>query len=278
MYRGQFWSPRCPILIGITGFLKTEKHSEAEGPGVDSRMSPPRPLAAFKLLSAAATRFNSHSVLSVRENLCIVADMTETAAAEAVPQAVPTAQTKAPKKKKPPARSKAAGLKLGEQIDKLVADCRDRRGLSLFAIKKSLAANRVDVDKCRHLIKMCIKRRLVNGLLVQNKGSFKTGKGEAAVKSVKKAKISAAKTSKSKKPTAKKPPTKKSLAKKSTPKKPAVKKVSTKKVVAKKPAAKLTAAKKASPKKAATKTPQKAAKKPVKRQVKAKSKKAASKK
>ncbi|XP_055521278.1 trigger factor-like [Leucoraja erinacea] len=70
---------------------------------------------------------------------------------------------------------------------------------------------------------MCIKR-LVNDVLVQNKGSFKTGKGEAAVKSVKKAKISAAKPSKSKKPTDKKSPTKKSLAKKSNPKKPAAKK------------------------------------------------------
>ncbi|XP_055487312.1 histone H1-like [Leucoraja erinacea] len=261
-------------------------------------MSPPRPLAAFKLLSAAATCFISHSVLSVRESLCIVADMTENAAAEAAPQAVPAAQTKAPKKKQALARSKAAGLKLGEQIDKLVADCRDRKGLSLFAIKKSLAANSVDVDKYGHLIRMCIKRRLVNGLLVQNKGSFKTGKGEAAVKSVKKAKISAGKTSKSKKPTAKKPPTKKSLVKQSTPKKPAAKKPAVKKVGANKPAikkvgakkaavkkvstkkveVKKAAAKKASPRKAAPKIPKKVAKKPVKRQVKAKSKKAAAKK
>ncbi|XP_078284106.1 uncharacterized protein LOC144609499 [Rhinoraja longicauda] len=233
-------------------------------------MTPPRPLAAFKLLCAAATRFISHSVLSVRESLCRVADMTETAAAEADPQAVPAAKTKAPKKKKAAARSKAAGPNLGDRIDKLVADCHDRHGLSLVAIKNGLAADGVDVDKLRQVILRCIKRRVANGFLVQNKGSFKIGKGEAAVKSVKKAKVPAAKTSKSKKPTPKKTTTKNSLAKKST-----TKKTTAKKVVAKKPAAKKTSAKK-SPKKASPKKPKKvavkmAAKKPAKRQAKPKS-------
>ncbi|XP_078283732.1 uncharacterized protein LOC144609187 [Rhinoraja longicauda] len=233
-------------------------------------MSPPRPLAAFKLLSAAATRFISHSVLSVRESLCRVADMTETAAAEAAPQAVPAAKTKAPKKKKEAARSKAAGPNLGGRIDKLVADCHDRHGLSLVAIKKGLGAEGVDLMKSRRLILLCIRKRVANGVLVQNKGSFKTGKGEAAVKPIKKAKVPAAKTSKSKKPTAKKTPIKKSLAK-TTTKKPTVKKSP-----AKKPAAKKTAAKKVSPKKASPITPKKvevkkAAKKAVKRPVKPKS-------
>ncbi|XP_078284138.1 uncharacterized protein LOC144609520 [Rhinoraja longicauda] len=244
-------------------------------------MSPPRPLAAFKLLCAAATRFISYSVLSVRESLCRVADMTETAAAEAAPPAVPAAKTKAPKKKTAAARSKADSPNLGGRIDKLVADCHDRHGLSLFAIKKGLAADGVDVDKLRHVILRCIRKRVANGFLDQNKGSFKTGKGEAAVKSVKKAKVPAAKTSKSKKPTPKKTPIKKSLAKKST-----TKKTTAKKVVAKKPAAKKTAAKKSSPKKTSPKKPKKvavkrAAKKPAKRQTKPKSakpKKAAAKK
>ncbi|XP_032871070.1 histone H1.2-like [Amblyraja radiata] len=105
--------------------------------------------------------------------------MTETAAAEAAPQVVPAAQTKAPKKKKAPARKKAAGPKLSDQIDNIVADCHDRRGMSFYAIKKGLAAKGVDVEKCRHLIKTGIKRKLVNGSLVQIKGvgasgSFKT--------------------------------------------------------------------------------------------------------
>ncbi|XP_078284190.1 uncharacterized protein LOC144609557 [Rhinoraja longicauda] len=242
-------------------------------------MSPPRPLAAFKLLCAAASRFISHSVLSVRESLCRVADMTETAAAEAAPPAVPAAKTKAPKKKAA-ARSKAAGPNLGDRIDKLVADCHDRHGLSLVAIKKGLAADGVDLMKSRRLILLCIRKRVENGVLVQNKGSFKTGKGEAAVKPIKKAKVPAAKTSKSKKPTAKKTPIKKSVAKSTT------KKTTAKKVVAKKPAAKKTAAKKSSPKKASPKKPKKvavkmAAKKPAKRQTKPKSakpKKAATKK
>ncbi|XP_078284102.1 uncharacterized protein LOC144609493 [Rhinoraja longicauda] len=238
-------------------------------------MSPPRPLAAFKLLSVAATRLISHSVLSVRESLCRVADMTETAAAEAAPQAVPAAKTKAPKKKKAAARSKAAGPNLGGRIDKLVADCNDRHGLSLVAIKKGLGAEGVDLMKSRRLILLCIRKRVANGVLVQNKGSFKTGKGEAVVKPIKKAKVPAAKTSKSKKPTAKKTPIKKSLAK-TTTKKPTVKKSPAKKVGAKKPAAKKTAAKKVSPKKASPITPKKvavkkAAKKPIKRPVKPKS-------
>ncbi|XP_032871074.1 histone H1-like [Amblyraja radiata] len=243
-------------------------------------MSPPRPLAAFKLRCAAATRFISHSVLSVGENLCRVTDMTDTAAAEAAPQAVPAAQTKAPKKKKAPARKKAAGPKLGDQIDNIVADCHDRRGMSFYAIKKGLAAKGVDVEKCRHLIKTGIKRKLVNGSLVQIKGvgasgSFKTGQGEGAVKLAKKA-VPAAKTSKNKKSTSRKTPTKKLLAKKSTTKRSS--KSPSKKVVAKKPALKQMAAKKSSPKKAAPKKQKKAvvkkakaAKKPVKGQAKTKS-------
>ncbi|XP_055521029.1 histone H1-like [Leucoraja erinacea] len=239
-------------------------------------MSPPRPLAAFKLRCATASRFISHSILSVRESLCGVTDMTETAAAEAAPQSVLSAQTKAPKKKKAPARKKAAGPKLGDQIDNIVADCHDRRGMSFYAIKKGLAAKGVDVEKCRHLIKTGIKRKLANGSLVQLKGvgasgSFKTGQGEGAVKSEKKA-VPAAKTSKNKKSTSRKTPTKKLLAKKSTTKRSSIKKSLTKKVVAKKPALKQMAAKKSSPKKAAPKKQKKAkaTKKPVKGQAKTK--------
>ncbi|XP_078284062.1 uncharacterized protein LOC144609455 [Rhinoraja longicauda] len=233
-------------------------------------MSPPRPLAAFKWLCAAATRFISHSVLSVRESLCRVADMTETAAAEAAPPAVPAAKSKAPKKKTAAVRSKAAGPNLGGRIDQLVADCHDRQGMSLVAIKKGLAADGVDLMKSRRLILLCIRKRVANGVLVQNKGSFKTGKGEAAVKPIKKAKVPAAKTPKSKKPTAKKTPIKKSLAK-ATTKKPTVKKPPAKKPAAKKTAAKKVSPKKASPKKTQKVAAKKAANKPVKRPAKPKS-------
>ncbi|XP_067832391.1 histone H1.3-like [Heptranchias perlo] len=60
--------------------------------------------------------------------------MTDTAAAETAPPAA--AQTNAPKKKKAVHRPKTAGPKLGEQILKIVADCKDRKGISLAAIKK----------------------------------------------------------------------------------------------------------------------------------------------
>ncbi|XP_067832438.1 histone H1-like [Heptranchias perlo] len=60
--------------------------------------------------------------------------MTDTAAAETAPSAA--AQTNAPKKKKAVHRPKTAGPKLGEQILKIVADCKDRKGISLAAIKK----------------------------------------------------------------------------------------------------------------------------------------------
>uniref|UniRef100_UPI00398F6D67 histone H1-like n=1 Tax=Pristiophorus japonicus TaxID=55135 RepID=UPI00398F6D67 len=70
--------------------------------------------------------------------------MTDTAAAEKAPPTA-AAQTKAP-------RSKPAGPKLGEQILKVLADGSDRKGMSLAAIKKALAAKAVDVEKRGSLI------------------------------------------------------------------------------------------------------------------------------
>ncbi|XP_072102675.1 histone H1-like [Mobula birostris] len=204
--------------------------------------------------------------------------MTETAAAEVAPPATPAAATKAPKKKKAVARTKPAGPKLSEQIDKIVADCRSPRGVSIVAIKKGLAANGVDVEKLKSQIKMVIKRKLESGSLIHTKGagvsgSLKAAKKDSSAKIVKKAKKPAAKTSQTKKPAIKKTAAKKA-AKKSPAKKQSVKKPTAKKAAAKKPAAKKAAQKTKSPKKVAvpkTRAPKKSAKpKPKARSVKAK--------
>ncbi|XP_059810813.1 histone H1-like [Hypanus sabinus] len=191
--------------------------------------------------------------------------MTETASAETAPPAAPAAAKKTPKKKAA-VRSKPTGPSLGEQIDKIVTGCHDRKGMSGAAIMKALADSGVDVAKRRHQVKMSIKRKLESGSLVQAKGSgisgsFKSGKGKTAVKVVKKANKPAAKKSSSKKLGAKKPAAKKAGAKKPATKKAGGKKPAAKKAAAKKPVAKKAAPKPKSPKKAATpKT--KAAKKP----------------
>ncbi|XP_059810931.1 histone H1-like [Hypanus sabinus] len=194
--------------------------------------------------------------------------MTETAPAETAPPAAPAAAKKTPKKKAA-ARSKPTGPSLGEQIDKIVAGCLDRKGMSGVAIMKALADSGVDVAKRRHQVKMSIKRKVESGSLVQAKGSgisgsFKSGKGKTAVKVVKKANKPAAKKSPDKKLGAKKPAAKKAGAKKPATKKAGAKKPAAKKAGAKKPAAKKAAAKKPAAKKAAAKKPaaKKAAPKP----------------
>ncbi|XP_059810941.1 histone H1-like [Hypanus sabinus] len=181
--------------------------------------------------------------------------MTETAPAETAPPAAPAAAKKTPKKKAA-VRSKPTGPSLGEQIDKIVAGCHDRKGMSGAAIMKALADSGVDVAKRRHQVKMSIKRKVESGSLVQAKGSgisgsFKSGKGKTAVKVVKKANKPAAKKSSSKKLGAKKPAAKKAGGKKPAAKKAAAKKPAAKKAAAKKPAAKKAAPKPKSPKKAA---------------------------
>uniref|UniRef100_UPI00398EFBCA histone H1-like n=1 Tax=Pristiophorus japonicus TaxID=55135 RepID=UPI00398EFBCA len=151
-----------------------------------------------------------------------------------------------------------AGPTLGEQILKVVADGSDRKGMSLAAIKKALAAKGVDVEKRGSQIRFSIKRNVTNGFLVQTKGtgasgSFKVAKKENQGKVGRKVKKPAAKKSPAKKPAAKKSPAKKPAAKKSPAKKPAAKKSSTKKPAAKKSPAKKTAAKKSPAKKTSTK-------------------------
>ncbi|XP_067837135.1 histone H1-like, partial [Heptranchias perlo] len=166
--------------------------------------------------------------------------MTDTAAAETAPPAA-DAPLKAPKKKK--AVPRPTGPPLGEQILKIVADCKDRKGISLAAIKKVLAAKGLDVEKHRSQIKLSIKRNVEKGSLVQIKGtgasgSFRVAKKETQAKVGMKVKKQVTKKSPGKKPAAKK-----AAVKKLTAKKPAVKKSTTKKA-AKSPIKKKAVAKK----------------------------------
>ncbi|NXQ79454.1 H110 protein, partial [Nyctibius grandis] len=170
--------------------------------------------------------------------------------AETVPVAAPDvaepAPTKASATKKP---KKTAGPSVTELITKAVSASKERKGLSLAALKKALAAGGYDVEKSNSRIKLGLKSLVSKGTLgtlVQTKGtgasgSFRLSKKPGEVKE--KAPKKRAAAAKPKKPAAKKPA---SAAKK--PKKAAAVKKSPKK--AKKPAA--TAAKKVakSPKKA----------------------------
>uniref|UniRef100_UPI003AAC371B histone H1-like n=1 Tax=Centroberyx gerrardi TaxID=166262 RepID=UPI003AAC371B len=181
--------------------------------------------------------------------------MTEVAPAPAAA----TAKTVKPAKKKA-VKPKKSGPSVSELITKAVSASKERSGVSLAAVKKSLAAGGYDVDKNKARVKIAIKNLVEKGILVQVKGTGASGSFKIA-KTAEKVKKPAVKKAapKAKKPAAKKPvksPKKKAAAKKTV----AAKKSPAK---AKKPAAKKPAAKKAakSPKKAVKKPA--AAKKPV---------------
>ncbi|XP_048847075.1 histone H1-like [Brienomyrus brachyistius] len=163
-----------------------------------------------------------------------------------------TAPTKAPKKKSA-SKSKKSGPSVSDLILKAVSASKERKGVSLAALKKALAAGGYDVEKNNSRVKLVLKSLVQKGTLMQTKGvgasgSFKLNKKGESKEPAKKT------VSKVKKPAAKKPVVAKK-PKKATPKKPAVKKTPKK---AKKPAAAKKTAK--SPKKV---------KKPVKKVAKA---------
>ncbi|XP_062400318.1 histone H1-like [Sardina pilchardus] len=174
--------------------------------------------------------------------------------AETAPAAAPI---KAPKKKAP--RPKKTGPSVGELVVKAISASKEKKGVSLAALKKALAAGGYDVEKNNARVKIAIKSLVTKGTLVQTKGtgasgSFKLNKA-AEKKPAKKA------APKAKKPAAKKPAAAKK-PKKAAAKKPAAAKKSPKKA-AKKPATPKKATK--SPKKAKKPAaPKKAAKSPKK--------------
>jgi histone H1/5 len=156
-------------------------------------------------------------------------------------------------------------------VSSAITELKDRKGSSLAAIKKHIAANnKVDVAKLAPFIKKFLKKSVADGKLLQVKGtgaagSFKLAKPEK-VEKPKKAKTATPKKAAAKKPAAAKKTPKKAVKK--SPKKavkPKAEKIDKKPKTAKpkKPAAKK--ATKATPKKAAPKkkpaTTKKAAKK-----------------
>ena len=175
----------------------------------------------------------------------------------------------APKAKKP--AKKADHPPVAAMVSAAITALKDRKGSSLPAIKKYVAATyKVDIEKLAPFVRRFLKKAVADGKLTQVKGtgasgSFKLAKVEKVAKVAKKP---AAKKPAAKKPAAKKSP--KKVAKKvktpkkekkakkpaaAKPKKPKAKKAtkSPAKKAAKKPAAKKPAAKKPAAKKPAAK-------------------------
>merc|ERR1712001_279929 len=151
---------------------------------------------------------------------------------------------KAAKPKKPAAHPPSSAM-----VKAAIKALADKKGSSLAAIKKYIAANyKVDIVKISPFIRKALKKGVEGKALIQVKGSYKLAKEAKKPKA-----------KKPKKPKAKKPkkPKAKKVKKAKTPKKakkPAAKKPKTPKKAAK------PAAKKAAPKKAAKKaTPKKKA-------------------
>ncbi|KAK7880470.1 hypothetical protein WMY93_032877 [Mugilogobius chulae] len=124
-------------------------------------------------------------------------------AEETAPAAAPApAKAKAPRKKAA-AKKKDAGPSLQKLITAAIAESKERKGCSVAAVKKALAAKGVDVAKANKRINTALKKLVTSGAVSQTKGtgasgSFKLAKKEA--KTVKK------KPAKAKKPASRKPP------------------------------------------------------------------------
>merc|ERR1712110_628210 len=110
---------------------------------------------------------------------------------------------------------------MGAMVVAAIKALKDRKGSSLPAIKKYIAANyKVDVVKNKSFISKALKKGVEKGTIVKNKASFKLGKVEKKPKKAKKPKKKKAKAAK--KPAAKKV-MKPKAAKKPAAKKPAAK-------------------------------------------------------
>lgn len=155
-----------------------------------------------------------------------------------------------------PRKNKAPALHppVQQMVDTAIATLKERRGSSLAAIKKYIGANFNGVDTVRlaPFIRKYLKKAVLDGKLVQVKGTGASGsfKLSAAAKKEPKKKATVKKP-KAKKEKTKKPKEKKSPAKKSKAKKTPAKGTKTKKVTKPK-----------SPKKAKTATKSKKTVKP----------------
>uniref|UniRef100_S4RRI2 H15 domain-containing protein n=1 Tax=Petromyzon marinus TaxID=7757 RepID=S4RRI2_PETMA len=149
--------------------------------------------------------------------------MVETAPAQ--PPAAATSALKSPKKKRTAPKAKKVGPSVSELILKALASSKERNGVSLPALKKSLAAGGYDVEKNNARVKLAIKKLVAKDAVAQVKGSgasgsFKLNKKEkaAAKAKPKSSKEKAAAKAKPKSSTAK-PAAKKPAAAKKSPKK-----------------------------------------------------------
>uniref|UniRef100_A0AAQ5ZDU4 H15 domain-containing protein n=1 Tax=Amphiprion ocellaris TaxID=80972 RepID=A0AAQ5ZDU4_AMPOC len=178
------------------------------------------------------------------------------------PAAAPSTGT--PKKKG--SRPTRDGPSLPKLIVDAVAESKERKGISLAAIKKVLASNGLDVVKANKRINTAVTKLVTKGVLTQTKGTGASGSFKLAKKEPKVSKPAKKETKKKAPVKAKKPPAaKKAVAAKKSSKKIAAAKKTVSKTSPKKAAAKKAVKKtlKKNPKKSAAKKPKPAAKKPA---------------
>lgn len=171
--------------------------------------------------------------------------------------------TSAPKKAAAKPKKPMDHPPVAEMVNTAIKSLAEKKGSSLAAIKKHVAANnKVDMDRLTPFIRRYLKKAVTDGKLVQTKGTGASGSFKLAkpAKEEKPKKKPAAKKPAAKKPAAKKEKKAKKPAAKKSPKKAAKKaKTPTKEKKAKK----VKTPKKPKAKTAAKKTPKKAAKKPA---------------
>ncbi|XP_054613690.1 uncharacterized protein LOC129170309 [Dunckerocampus dactyliophorus] len=121
----------------------------------------------FERIASEASRlahYNKRSTITSRE--------IQTAVRLLLPEVAPapaTTQAKAAKKK--PAKPRTPGPSVSELIVKAVAASKERKGVSLAALKNSLAASGYDVDKNKSRVKLAVKGLVSKGTLVQTRGT-----------------------------------------------------------------------------------------------------------
>ncbi|KAM4529222.1 histone H1-like [Fundulus diaphanus] len=149
--------------------------------------------------------------------------------AEEAPAAAPAkAPAKAPKKKAA-SKAKKDGPSLSKLIVAAVAESKERKGMSLAALKKVLAGKGVDVTKANKRINTAVTKLATAGTLSQTKGTGASGSFKLAKES--KVAKPAKKVVKKKAPAKAKKPAATAAKKASTPKKTAAKKPAAKKTI-----------------------------------------------
>uniref|UniRef100_A0A3P9J2H4 Histone H2B n=1 Tax=Oryzias latipes TaxID=8090 RepID=A0A3P9J2H4_ORYLA len=96
----------------------------------------------------------------------------EAPAAAAAPAKAPA---KSPKKKKAAARPNKDGLSISKLIVAAVAESKERKGMSLAALKKVLGGKGVDVTKANKRINTAVTKLVTKGSLSQTKGTGASG-------------------------------------------------------------------------------------------------------